>query len=120
MQGINAAGLAVVGEAPVVGLTATLGAAESASAIRGITAAGYRVRAPNVDGVSGAIGMMRTTDLRGLSIAGYNEVKGVQLGVTIGVYNSAEVLNGVQIGLLNRAKNNAPSFRWLPLINAHF
>jgi hypothetical protein len=117
---MSAAGLALVAEGPIVGLSATLGAVESGTSIRGITAAGYRVRAPNVDGISAAIGMMRTENLRGFSLAGYNEVRGVQAGVTVGIYNSAEVLNGVQIGLLNRAKNNAPPFRWLPLINAHF
>jgi hypothetical protein len=73
-----------------------------------------------VTGVSTGIAMMRTRDLRGLSIAGYNEVRGVQVGVTIGVYNTADELHGVQLGLLNRAKNNAPPFRWLPIINAHF
>jgi hypothetical protein len=30
------------------------------------------------------------------------------------------VLNGVQIGLLNRANNNPPGLRLLPLVNAHF
>jgi hypothetical protein len=88
--------------------------------IRGLTFGGYRVRAPNVEGVSAAIAMMRTEDLRGLSIAGYNEVRGVQTGITIGLYNTADQLNGVQIGLLNRANNNRPPFRLLPLFNAHF
>ena len=64
--------------------------------------------------------MMRTENLRGLSIAGYNEVRGLQTGITIGLFNTADVLNGVQIGLLNRAKNNRPPFEWLPLFNAHF
>lgn len=40
-----------------------------------------------------------------------------QTGLAIGIYNSAEVLKGVLIGLLNRAKNNRPPFRWLPLLN---
>jgi hypothetical protein len=44
----------------------------------------------------------------------------VQTGVTVGIYNSAEVLNGVQIGVLNRAKNNPPGLQWLPILNAHF
>ena len=61
------------------GLTLTAGAVESGEAIRGITAAGYRVRAPNVAGVSAAIGMMRTQRLHGFSIAGYNEVRGAKV-----------------------------------------
>jgi hypothetical protein len=47
-------------------------------------------------------------------------VRGPQVGVSIGVYNSARVLNGVQIGVLNRAQNNKGLAKILPLINAHF
>jgi hypothetical protein len=39
-------------------------------------------------------------------------------GITIG--NSARVLNGIQIGVLNRAQNNRGVWRMLPLLNAHF
>lgn len=64
--------------------------------------------------------MLRTTRLRGLSVAGYNEVNGVQVGVTVGIFNTADELRGLQVGLLNRAKNNRSPFRWLPLVNASF
>jgi hypothetical protein len=120
VQGINAAGLAVIGGGSVTGLTAALGVVEGGTAIRGVTAAGYRVRAPNVDGVAAAVAMMRTENLRGFSLAGYNEVRGVQTGLTIGIYNTAQVLNGVQIGVINHAGNNPPGLRWLPIVNANF
>jgi hypothetical protein len=119
VYGINTAGLAVVATGPVVGITKTLGAVESRELVRGFTAAGYRVRSPRVEGIAAAVGTVRTDHLRGLGIAGYNDVRGVQVGVTIGVYNSAEILNGIQIGVLNRAKNNRPPFRWLPILNVH-
>jgi hypothetical protein len=36
------------------------------------------------------------------------------------VWNFARELNGVQIGVINIAKNNRAPFRVLPIINAHF
>jgi hypothetical protein len=109
-----------VSDAPIAGLSVSLGAVESSTAVAGAAFGGYRVKAPRLEGLAAAIAMTRSNELRGIGIAGYNEVRGVQTGITIGLYNSARVLNGVQIGLLNRAQNNRPPFRWLPLLNAHF
>lgn len=36
-----------------------------------------------------------------------------------GLYNDAAELRGVQLGLLNRARNNEPPFELLPLLNLH-
>jgi hypothetical protein len=52
-----------------------------------------------------------------VTIAAYNDIRGSQRGLAIGIYNRAEELHGVQIGLLNRADNNKPPFRWLPIVN---
>ncbi|MGH7700801.1 MAG: LA_2272 family surface repeat-containing protein [Gemmatimonadales bacterium] len=60
------------------------------------------------------------TDLTGFSFGAYNRVQGTQVGLAIGIYNSARTLKGLQIGLLNRADNNKPPFRYLPILNAHF
>jgi len=54
-----------------------------------------------------------------MSLSAYNRVRGLQRGVTIGIYNSAYVLKGIQVGVLNRAKNNRGIFRILPVLNAH-
>lgn len=43
-----------------------------------------------------------------------------QRGLVIGLYNDARILQGVQIGLPNRARNNPPPFEFLPLLNLHF
>ena len=40
-------------------------------------------------------------------------------GLTIGIFNYAAELNGVQIGLLNYAGNNRRGLKLLPLFNAH-
>ena len=57
--------------------------------------------------------------MRGVAIAAFNQIRGEQHGLAIGVFNSADELHGMQIGLLNRARNNRPPFRWLPIFNAH-
>ena len=49
----------------------------------------------------------------------FNQVRGTQHGLAIGVFNTADELHGIQIGVLNRARNNRPPFRWLPVVNAH-
>ena len=49
-----------------------------------------------------------------------DRVRGLQAGLSIGIYNSARVLNGLQLGVLNRAQNNRGIWRMLPLVNAHF
>lgn len=56
----------------------------------------------------------------GLSISLFNHVQGTQRGVTIGLFNMARSLHGVQLGALNYAGNNPLLLRVLPLINAHF
>jgi hypothetical protein len=119
IHGIAVGGLAVVADGPIVGIAGTLGALVSNERAVGLLAAGYRVRTPSATGLL-VTGWLRTSRLDGVSIGGYNNVRGVQHGLTIGVFNSADELHGVQIGLLNRAKNNRPPFRWLPIVNLHF
>jgi hypothetical protein len=66
------------------------------------------------------VGWSELDELRGLAVAGYNRVRRQQYGLTIGIYNRARTLHGVQIGLLNYAGNNRPGLRYLPFINLHF
>ena len=58
-------------------------------------------------------------DFEGVSVAGWNEHVGVSRGLSIGILNRAQELEGIQIGILNYAGNNR-RFPWLPFINAHF
>jgi len=41
------------------------------------------------------------------------------VGLAIGLYNSARVLQGLQIGFLNRAQNNKAPLKVLLLVNLH-
>ena len=56
---------------------------------------------------------------RGVSLSSFNHVNGTQSGLSIGVINYARRLRGVQLGLINIAKDNPPALRVLPLVNFH-
>jgi hypothetical protein len=67
-------------------------------------------------------GFMRIEDrgrFEGVSLAGFNYVKGEHRGLTIGVINYAGALYGVQLGVINYARNNPPGLRVLPVINVN-
>jgi hypothetical protein len=119
LQGVQVAGAAVVGEASVRGLQATLGAAEAGVRFEGLTVAGYRVRAPEARGLSVAGAYTDVDRLAGVSVSGVHLLR-VSMGLTLGIVNWADELHGIQIGLLNRAANNRSPFRILPFLNAHF
>jgi hypothetical protein len=128
VTGIVAGGLAVVADGGIRGLAVSLGEINSwrrddegldrAARVEGLAATLYRIRTREAIGVMVA-GWIKTAEARGVAIAAYNQIRGPQHGLAIGVFNSADELHGVQIGVLNRAKNNKPPFRWLPIANAH-
>jgi hypothetical protein len=86
----------------VAGLGATIGRIY-ADEVRGLTVAAW----------------LKTWDQRGVAISPYTQIKGAQRGLAIGIFNSADELHGLQIGVLNRAKNNKGWKQWLPLFNYH-
>jgi hypothetical protein len=57
--------------------------------------------------------------VNGVSIAGWTRVRHVQRRLSIGLFNQAEELHGVQLGLLYFAGNNHGLARWTPFINLH-
>jgi len=103
LTGLGIGGLAVVADGDLRGAGFTVGTL-SASRVQGLGTALY----------------LKTYELRGFSVAAYNRVRGPQIGLTVGIYNSARVLKGVQLGVVNRAQNNHGIFKILPLVNAHF
>jgi hypothetical protein len=88
--------------------------------LQGIHVAGLRVLAPEITGLAVGGLLVNSRDFTGLSIAAVNTVWGRQTGVSIGLFNYAESLEGVQIGILNHVPTNPPALRWLPLLNARF
>jgi hypothetical protein len=51
-----------------------------------------------------------------VNISAFNDVRGMQQGLAIGIFNYARTLDGVQVGLLNYAGNKS-RLRLLPLLN---
>lgn len=119
LTGISAAGIAV-------------GAGEK---LEGVHVAGIAVGAPEITGFAGALvvggerikGLViapayfrvgKNGQVNGLTISAFNHVKGEHRGVSIGILNWAEKLNGLQIGLLNFA-GNKDKLKWLPFFNYH-
>ena len=49
-------------------------------------------------------------------MSAFNNVRGTQRGLTIGILNIADELHGLQVGVINIARNKK-SFSVLPLLN---
>jgi hypothetical protein len=54
--------------------------------------------------------------MRGVNLSAFNNVKGTQRGLAIGILNIARSLDGVQLGLLNYAGNKRRG-KLLPIFN---
>ena len=132
-RGIGVAGLALVAEEDfegvgIAGLAAVSGSQDGAfwswepsgdegSHARGILIGGLRAGGYDVQGVCLAGLSTRAHDIEGISLSAYNVVTGTQRGLSVGLFNHAHALEGVQIGLLNHVSTNPWPLRWLPLLN---
>jgi hypothetical protein len=104
--------------------------------MKGLFAAGVGIGSKAITGVAvgAAVGSERYTGLgvapayfrindggrlRGVSVSAFNYITGTQQGLTIGIFNFARVLNGVQLGVLNYAANNPMWLRLLPGLNVN-
>jgi hypothetical protein len=106
LRGITVGGLGA-GAPSVKGLTLSLGTARGQK-VQGVTVAGLWFKV-NDDGL-----------MKGLSISAFNQIKGVQNGISFGIFNWAWHLNGVQLGLINYVRDNPKFLKILPVINVHF
>lgn len=141
--GVNIGGLAVGAGESVIGLNVSVLAVGSGGTLAGITIAGLAAGAPSVKGITIALAAggekvtgitvapayFRITNegnndtepaMMGVSISAFNHIQGVQKGLTIGIFNYAHKVRGLQIGLLNYNRSNPKGLRWLPILNAGF
>lgn len=141
--GINVGGLAAGAGKKVIGLNVSILAVGSGETLAGITIAGLAAGAPTVKGLTIAMAaggekvtgitvapayfrIMNegnrdiTPTMTGVSISAFNHIQGVQKGLTIGIFNYAHKVKGLQIGLLNYNRSNPKGLRWLPILNAGF
>lgn len=139
-EGIGGITLGTIGASSagdVSGLTLTGGFIHAGRRLRGIQATGGPIVASHVQGLAvsslvvhqSGTGVIvapvyahagREGSLTGLSVSAVNHVRGRQQGLTIGLFNYAKDLGGVQLGLLNYAGNNPLFLRLLPGLNLNF
>ena len=136
IDGIAIGGLGVGSSGNVTGLAIGGLGVGSGGTLRGIGIGGLGVGAPRVEGIAiSALGVgaqnakgalfaawvkIEHGEMQGLTVGGFNQVRGLHHGLAIGIVNYAEELQGVQIGLINIARNNPRGARVLPIANAHF
>ena len=118
LRWLSVGGLAVVGGGRIDGVSLSAGAVETGW-LRGLAVGGYRVKAREAEGFVASAVYTRTRYLTGVAVAPYNRVRTLQVGLTIGVVNDATELHGVQLGLINIARNNRSWKRVLPVLNLH-
>lgn len=122
MTGIHIGGIGIGCGNELQGITIG-GVGAGAPVIKGLTIAGLGVGAQHIYGVTLAGGMIKIDDegnMTGFSASAFNQIKGTQTGLSLGILNYARHLNGVQIGLINYVRDNPKILRILPLLNFHF
>lgn len=137
IAGITMSTIGIISAANISGITVSGGLIHAAEHLRGGQAAGGLIIASKIQGLTvapvvmqqsgtglivapGYLSSGRNGTLTGLSLSLVNHVRGRQRGLTIGLFNFARNLQGIQVGLLNYAGNNPPLLRVLPGLNFKF
>jgi hypothetical protein len=122
MTGINIGGFGVGCGGELKGITIG-GLGAGAPIVKGLTIAGIAAGGQEVKGITIALGMIKVGNegnLKGFSASAFNQIKGKQTGVSLGIVNYARQLNGFQFGLINYVRDNPKYLRILPILNFHF
>ena len=136
VKGILLGGVGVGAGGDVTGITIGGVGVGAGGELKGLAIGGVGVGAPRITGVAiggfGAGGeevrglviapawfrVEETGYVRGVSVSAFNDVRGAQYGLCIGLLNIADELHGLQVGVLNIARNK-DSFSVLPILNWH-
>lgn len=90
----------------------------AASEVQGLVIGGFGAGGGRVKGATLALGWVKVEDsLLGFTASAFNQIKGKQTGVSLGIVNYAYELKGVQIGLLNYVQTGPRHLKVLPLVN---
>lgn len=133
--GVGLAGLGIGAGNDVSGVTIAGAGIGAGSHLRWVAIAGLGVGAPRITGFATALGvggseiegfivapayfrLVEGGRLTGVTISAFNDVRGSQHGLSIGLVNIAEELHGLQLGLINIARNK-DRLKVLPLFNYH-
>ncbi len=103
------------------------GVGVGASEIRGIATAGLGIGGHKLTGLMVAGYTVRVVDefkdskgdgeLHGVGVSAFNDIRGRQRGLTIGIVNYARSLHGMQLGVVNIVRSNPSGRRVLPVLN---
>lgn len=136
VRGITVAGVGIGAGEEVRGL-AVAGIGIGSSRVTGITLAPV-VGGQTVKGIMIAPAYFRVGDdngraidgqeydadleglMKGISVSAFNQIKGDQIGVAVGIVNYTKRIKGVQFGLINIVKENPKGLRVLPFFNTRF
>lgn len=120
----------------LVGLSLAGLGAGAGGEIRGLAFGGLGVGAPEITGVAASLlaaggerirglvlapayfRLIEDGEMHGVSVSAFNDIRGAQFGLAIGLLNITEELHGFQVGLVNIARNKE-HFSFLPLVNYH-
>ena len=121
VHGITAAGVGTIEEGRFTGINVAGGATFTDGEMRGLNAAGIAtVVRGRLQGIGLAGGTVHVSALDGVAVSPWNSVRGEQRGLTIGIFNYARTLHGLQLGLLNYVRSNPKGLRLLPIFNTGF
>lgn len=94
-------------------------AAGAEESVNGVVLGGVGVEAQSIRGIGlgGATVRVENGSIYGIAASAHNHIEGRQVGLSVGVYNYASDLQGIQLGLVNVAQNNPTWARVLPILN---
>ena len=117
VTGVQVAGIGI-GAGGTLKWVSVAGVGIGAPEIRGVAAAaavgGHDVRGLVIAPVYFRV--MNGGQMRGVNVSAFNNVRGTQRGLAIGILNIARSLDGVQLGLINYAGNKRHA-KILPIVN---
>ncbi len=120
INGINVGGIGLGAGERISGFSLALIGIGSPE-ISGITLTSGVAGAEKMTGFTVALASLRIREaFTGVALSAYNDIRGKQTGLVIGLVNRADELHGVQLGLINYVRSNPGFRRILPVINFNF
>lgn len=134
LKGLTLTGIGLGAGGDVTGVQLAGVGIGAGGTLKWVSIAGIGIGAPRIEGVAIAsgIGAEQARGLvvapfyfkianggrvKGVNLSAYNDIRGTQQGLAIGIFNFARSLDGLQIGLLNYAGNKPRGTRLLPILN---
>jgi hypothetical protein len=134
LKGLTLTGIGLGAGGDVTGVQLAGVGIGAGGTLKWVSIAGIGIGAPRIEGlaIASGIGAEEAHGLvvapfyfkisnggyvKGVNVSAYNDIRGTQRGLAIGIFNFARSLDGVQIGLLNYAGNKPRGTRLLPIFN---